>query len=93
MTIPSDGTIDECSTRGFTVVLQRLAGASLLVFANKQDLPGALSVDDIRRALRLDDIKSHHSLTLACSAMTGLNLLDGIDWLVDDIAQRVLTLD
>ena len=28
--------------------LQRLAGATLLVFANKQDLPGALSAKDIR---------------------------------------------
>ena len=28
---------------------QRLAGATLLVFANKQDLPGALSSDEIRQ--------------------------------------------
>jgi len=34
----------------FVVLLfnQRLAGATLLVFANKQDLPGALSVEEIR---------------------------------------------
>ena len=30
------------------VYLQRLAGATLLVFANKQDLPGAMSADEIR---------------------------------------------
>lgn len=28
---------------------QRLAGATLLVFANKQDLPGALSSEEIRQ--------------------------------------------
>lgn len=28
--------------------MQRLAGATLLVFANKQDLPGALSAEEIR---------------------------------------------
>lgn len=28
--------------------IQRLAGATLLVFANKQDLPGALSKEAIR---------------------------------------------
>lgn len=28
--------------------MQRLAGATLLVFANKQDLPGALSKEAIR---------------------------------------------
>ena len=27
---------------------QRLAGATLLVFANKQDLPGAMSAEEIR---------------------------------------------
>lgn len=32
----------------FHLYLQRLAGATLLVFANKQDLPGALSAKDIR---------------------------------------------
>ena len=30
------------------VFSQRLAGASLLVFANKQDLPGALTAEEIR---------------------------------------------
>lgn len=29
-------------------IFQRLAGATLLVFANKQDLPGALSKEAIR---------------------------------------------
>ncbi|XP_074387204.1 ADP-ribosylation factor-like protein 2 isoform X2 [Zonotrichia albicollis] len=37
---------------------ERLAGASLLVFANKQDLPGALPAGDIRQALELDSIRS-----------------------------------
>lgn len=30
------------------ILLQRLSGATLLVFANKQDLPGALSFEEIR---------------------------------------------
>lgn len=32
-------------------VLQQLAGATLLVFANKQDLPGALSPEEIRQVI------------------------------------------
>jgi len=32
----------------FVGLPQRLAGATLLVFANKQDLPGALSAEDIK---------------------------------------------
>lgn len=29
--------------------IKRLAGATLLIFANKQDLPGALSAEEIRQ--------------------------------------------
>ncbi|XP_034631438.1 ADP-ribosylation factor-like protein 2 isoform X2 [Trachemys scripta elegans] len=73
--------------------LQRLAGATLLIFANKQDLPGALSSNAIREALELDSIKSHHWCIQACSAFTGENLLTGIDWLLDDISSRIFTAD
>ena len=72
---------------------ERLAGATLLVFANKQDLPGALSPQEIREALELDKIKTHHWMILGCSAVTGQNLLDGIDWVINDIASRIFTMD
>lgn len=32
----------------YTIYFQRLAGATLLIFANKQDLPGALSSEEIK---------------------------------------------
>ena len=35
-------------TDDYVFVFQRLAGATLLVFANKQDLPGALSAAEIK---------------------------------------------
>ncbi|KAL0630077.1 ADP-ribosylation factor-like protein 2 [Plecturocebus cupreus] len=70
---------------------ERLAGATLLVFANKQDLPGALSSNAIREALELDSIHSHHWCIQGCSAVTGENLLQGIDWLLDDISSRIFT--
>lgn len=75
------------------LVEERLAGATLLVFANKQDLPGALSAEDIRQALDLDSITTHHWLIQDCSAVTGENLLKGIDWVIDDIASRIFTMD
>ncbi|CAM5126678.1 unnamed protein product [Eretmochelys imbricata] len=75
------------------LVEERLAGATLLIFANKQDLPGALSSNAIREALELDSIKSHHWCIQACSAFTGENLLTGIDWLLDDISSRIFTAD
>ncbi|XP_061174097.1 ADP-ribosylation factor-like protein 2 [Saccostrea cucullata] len=75
------------------LVEERLAGATLLVFANKQDLPGALPAEKIRELLDLDSIKTHHWRILDCSAVTGENLLKGIDWIIDDIASRIFTMD
>ncbi|CAE1286467.1 ARL2 [Acanthosepion pharaonis] len=72
---------------------ERLAGATLLVFANKQDLPGALTAEEIKNALELSNIKTHHWLILDCSAVSGENLLQGMDWLIDDIASRIFTMD
>lgn len=45
------------------------------------------------QALALDDIKTHHWCILGCSAVTGENLLTGVDWLLDDIAARIFTAD
>ncbi|OBS81528.1 hypothetical protein A6R68_20261 [Neotoma lepida] len=72
---------------------RRLAGATLLIFANKQDLPGALSSNAIQEALDLASIRSHHWRIQGCSAVTGEDLLPGIDWLLDDISSRVFTAD
>jgi len=79
--------------RFLNIYQQRLAGATLLVFANKQDLPGAMSSEEIKEALDLGSIESHHWRIITCSAMSGDNLLQGIDWLVADIGARIFTSD
>ncbi|CAD6231888.1 GSCOCG00001636001-RA-CDS [Cotesia congregata] len=68
---------------------ERLLGASLLVLANKQDLPGALSLDEIAEILNLKVIKSHHWKIFNTSAITAENLLNAVNWIVDDISARV----
>jgi ADP-ribosylation factor-like protein 2 len=45
------------------------------------------------QVLQLETIKTHHWKILWCSALTGENLLPGMDWLIDDIAARIFTLD
>jgi len=86
--------LEDCKHELESLLLEeRLSGATLLVFANKQDLPGALSSDEIKEALELDNIKTHHWKIQDCSAVTGDNLLSGIDWIVDDIASRIFTMD
>ncbi len=43
--------------------------------------------------LELDAIKTHHWRIVWCSAVTGENLLQGVDWLLQDIGARIFTLD
>ncbi|EMD41179.1 GTP-binding protein [Gelatoporia subvermispora B] len=82
--------MQDCKEELHSLLLEdRLAGASLLVLANKQDLPGSLSGPEIRDALDLDSIKSHHWKILPCSAITGENLVEGLDWVVNDVAGRL----
>ncbi|XP_011848920.1 PREDICTED: ADP-ribosylation factor-like protein 2 isoform X2 [Mandrillus leucophaeus] len=47
----------------------------------------------VDQALELDSIRSHHWCIQGCSAVTGENLLPGIDWLLDDISSRIFTAD
>jgi len=67
----------------------RLAGASLLVFANKQDLAGAMTEAEIKEALGLPAIRSHNWKIQGCSAVTGEHLFEGLDWVVDDVGDRL----
>ena len=86
--------LEDCKQELFKLLQEeRLLGATLLVFANKSDIPDALTADEIRQILDLDNIKTHHWHIVACSAVTGQNLLEGIDWLLDDISARIFTLD
>jgi ADP-ribosylation factor-like protein 2 len=65
----------EICRRELETVLQeeRLAGASLLVLANKQDLPGALNGSQVAGLLRLDGSigRKRHWRVFACSAVSG----------------------
>lgn len=71
---------------------EKLAGASLVVFANKQDVPDSISTERIADILRLDRIGNRHCRVVACSAMTGEGLRDGFDWIVDDVGGRIFLL-
>ncbi|KAH8921437.1 ARF/SAR superfamily [Atractiella rhizophila] len=69
---------------------ERLASASLLIFANKQDIPNAMSVEEIADSLELDAMdQSHAHHLLPCSAVTGMNLVEGLDWVVGEVGKRV----
>lgn len=38
--------------------------------------------------MQLDAIKSHRWRIQPCSAVTGANLVEGLDWVVKDVAER-----
>jgi len=74
---------------------ERLDGATLLVLANKQDLPGAAKVEEVRKLLELDQIKTHHWQICPCSAIGDSTeiLQKPLYWLTEDIASRCFTRD
>ena len=88
--------LEVCRTELNNLLAQeKLAGASLLIFANKQDVQGALSADEIAAALGLKDnasFENRHWSIRGCSAMTGEGLVEGMDWMVDDVASRIFML-
>jgi len=82
--------LDSCAEELAGLLQQeRLLGASLLVFANKMDADGCMMLEEIRTALRLDEIETHKWTLLACSALTGKNLTEGLDWVVRDAKERL----
>ena len=72
---------------------ERLAGASLLIMANKQDIEGALTSEEILRALDLEALLKRHWRVAGCSAVSGGGLLDAFDWIVGDIGNRIYLVD
>ncbi|KAF0972370.1 hypothetical protein FDP41_009273 [Naegleria fowleri] len=97
---------------------EKLAGASLLILANKSDLDNALNVNDIAQFLGLERLSqttetsivsneatnqlifeekssktTRHIHVERCSAITGEGIAKGIDWIVDDIANRIFLME
>lgn len=82
--------IGDCRRELESLLLQeRLLGASLLVFKNKSDVPGSMTEEEVRQGLQLDSIKTHKWTIMACSAMTGMNLQEGLQWVVQDAKDRL----
>ncbi|GMP47962.1 hypothetical protein CsSME_00015483 [Camellia sinensis var. sinensis] len=60
---------------------EELKGAVVLIFANKQDLPGALDDAAVTEALELHRIKNRQWAIFKTSAIKGEGLFEGLDWL------------
>lgn len=60
---------------------EELRDAVLLVFANKQDLPGACKTAEIVNALGLPSLRQRTWYIMSCCATNGEGLFEGLDWL------------
>jgi len=60
---------------------EKLANTNLLIFANKQDLPNALSASQIIEKLQIDKLKTRKWLVQSTCAITGDGLYEGLDWI------------
>ncbi|CAI7656431.1 unnamed protein product [Penicillium viridicatum] len=82
--------VDDCRQELSGLLLEeRLTGASLLVFLNKTDVEHCMSEQEVRERLDLDSIKTHKWTILPCSAITGTNLNEGLEWVVQDAKDRL----
>lgn len=62
---------------------QDLLGAPLLILANKQDLGGAVSAEELARYLDLKELDERPHMFEAVCAYDGMGIKDGVDWLVE----------
>ncbi len=58
-----------------------LRDAILLVFANKMDLPKAMSISEMNEKLGLNSLKSHKWFIQNTCAINGEGLYEALEWL------------
>ncbi|MCL7030518.1 hypothetical protein MKW94_012114 [Papaver nudicaule] len=67
---------------------EELRDATLLVFANKQDLPNAMSVAEITDKLGLHSLRLRNWYIQRACATSGEGLYEGLDWLSNNISNK-----
>ncbi|KAK6014487.1 hypothetical protein OSTOST_20129 [Ostertagia ostertagi] len=66
-----------CYWNNFTLVLD----VKLLIFANKQDLPNAMTTAEAIKALGLEAMRDREWHVQPTNAVTGEGLIEGLEWL------------
>ncbi|KFM65169.1 ADP-ribosylation factor 4 [Stegodyphus dumicola] len=64
-----------------------LSEAVLLIFANKQDLPNAMSASELTEKLGLNSLRNRRWYIQATCATQGDGLYEGLDWLCNELAK------
>lgn len=81
--------LQDCKNELHNLLKQdKLAGSTLLVLCNKQDIEGALSPKQIREVLELDNIKTRHWMIMPCSAKNN-SLLNNSKELIEKTETKI----
>ena len=64
-----------------------LRDATLLVFANKQDLPNAMTASELTDKLGLQNLRNRKWYIQATCAVQGHGLYEGLDWLSNELSK------
>eukprot|EP01084_Bolivina_argentea_P106583 190692_1 len=65
-----------------------LKDAVVLVLANKQDLPNAMSVNEVTERLSLNKLRNREWFIQSTCATTGDGLYEGLDWLSNTLSKK-----
>ncbi len=60
----------------------------LLVFANKQDIEGALTPEEIMESMELTEIQNRAWLINSCIATKGEGVEEGMKWMMEKISKK-----
>ncbi|KAL8899785.1 MAG: hypothetical protein Q9207_006030 [Kuettlingeria erythrocarpa] len=78
--------IDEARQELHRIILDReMKEALLLVFANKQDIPGAMTPTEIQERLKLTQLNDRLWNVVPSCATTGEGLFEGLNWLSTNV--------
>lgn len=62
-----------------------LADACILIFANKQDVAGAIPPEKVAEAMALNAITDRSWTLQGCSAVTSAGLKEGMSWIIEKL--------
>jgi len=85
----SNGTVNSAKDELHRMLAEdELKDAVLLVFANKQDLPNAMKVQEVTNRLGLNKMRNRQWYIQGASAPTGDGLYEGLDWLSSTLSKK-----
>merc|ERR1712070_379318 len=67
---------------------EEIRGAVLLVFANKQDLPNAMTASEVSEKLGLQSMQNRQWFIQSACATSGDGLYEGLDWMSRTLSAR-----